>query len=334
MRTATIGRTGFGLLAALLLLLFGLSACGSSGTPAADAVGGSKGATLRIGFISNTPTPSGPEGWADHTGILVPGLKDAGISSVKWLPFKNGPDLSAAISGGSIDLAMLGDTPALTAKATGIATHLVNQSTVGQDAWIFAKKNGPTSVDALKGQTVATQVGSYMYRYLVALLQQRGIDKDVKVTHIYTTDAVAALQGGGIAAYAAPAGQLTAAMQAQGFQVIDKASDHGLVGTSVTVIADKALKAYPKLPAAWNAVRAKSIADINAKQEQYYDFAAQATKTPVDVVRSAQPISNYPAEPFTDKGLALLQGTDTFLADNKLEKSLVDIDAWKVPGSN
>lgn len=316
-----------GLIALALVVLFGASACGSSSSAAAS------GTTLRIGFISNTPTAAGPEGWADHTGILVPGLKAAGITAVKWIPFKNGPDLSAAIQGGSIDIATLGDTPALTAKAQGIPTELVNQSTVGQDAWLFVKKGGPTTITGLKGQTVATQVGSYMYRYLVAELQQQGIDKDVKISHIYTVNAVAALQGGGIAAYAAPAGQLTAAMQKAGFQVIDKASQHNLVGTGVTVITDSALKAHPGLPAAWNAVRAKSIADMKAHQDAYYAFASTATQTPLDVVKSASPISLYPSQPFTSKGLALLQGTDQFLADNKLSKSLVDINAWKVPQS-
>lgn len=316
-----------GLIALALLVLFGASACGSSSSAATG------GSTLRIGFISNTPTPSGPEGWADHTGILLPGLKSVGITAVKWIPFKNGPDLSAAIQGGSIDIATLGDTPALTAKSQGIPTELVNQSTVGQDAWLFVKKGGPTTVAGLKGQTVATQVGSYMYRYLIAELQAQGIDKDVKVSHIYTINAVAALQSGGIAAYAAPAGQLTAAMQKAGFQVIDKASQHNLEGTSVTVITDAALKAHPGLPAAWNAVRAKSIANMNADPAAYYAFASTATQTPVDVVKASLPISLYPSQPFTAKGMALLQGTDKFLADNKLSKALVDINAWKVPQS-
>lgn len=323
--STTPRRTGAGLLAALFVILLAATGCGAS-TQAAD------GATLRIGFISNTPTPSGPEGWADHTKILLPGLRKAGISAVRWIPFKNGPDLSAAITGGSLDIAMLGDTPALTAKASGVPTELVNQSAVGQDAWLFGAKGGPKTLDDLKGKTVATQVGSYMYRYLVALLQEKGLDKSVKISHVYTTAAVASLQSKGIAAYAAPAGQLTDVLQKQGYTLIDKASQHpDLRGTSVTVVTDAALKKYPELPAAWNAVRTKSIADLTAHQDAYYAYAAQATKTTPEVVEAATPVSLYKPEPFTDEGLALLKGTDTFLADNKLEKSAVEIEAWKVP---
>ena len=249
---------------------------------------------------------------------------------MKWVPFKNGPDLSAAVAGGSLDLATLGDTPALTAKANGIDTRIINQSAVGSDTWLFGGK-GVTSLDQLRGKTIATQVGSYMYRYLVALLQQKGLAKQVKITHIYTTAAVAALASGGIAAYAAPAGQLTGALQKAGYPVIDKAStDHrDLLGTSVTIITGKALAAHPGLPAAWNAARSKSIADINAHADAYYAFAATATSTSVEVVKTATPVSNYPAEPFTDDGLALLKSTDQFLADNKLAKANVDLTAWR-----
>lgn len=322
-------RTSAALLAPLLLLAALLTGCGSGSDD--DAAAADTGATLRVGFISNTPTPAGPEGWADHTGTLVPGLEKAGIGEVKWIPFKNGPDLSAAISGGSLDLATLGDTPALTARATGLPTRLVNQAAVGQDAWLFGAKGQGTSLASLKGKTVATQVGSYMYRYLVARLKEEGLTDSVKVTHVYTTDAVAALQSGGIAAYAAPAGPLTDALAKQGFPLLEKASDHpDLLGTSVTVITDKALARFPKLPEAWNAVREAAVADLTAKADAYYDFAAKATGTTPDVVRTALPVSIYKPEPFTDEGLRLLQGTDDFLLENGLEKKAVDLDAWRV----
>jgi sulfonate transport system substrate-binding protein len=310
----------------LLLLVAGVvTACQSADASA------SGGDTLRVGFISNTPTPAGPEGWAQHEGTLAKSLSSAGIGSVSWVPFKNGPDLSAALQGGSLDLAILGDTPGLTAKANGIDTRLVNQAAVGQDTWLFAKKGGPTTVAGLAGTTIATQVGSYMYRYLVALLDQQGLTDKVKITHVYTTAAVSALQSGGIAAYAAPAGQLTAAMSQAGFSVIDKASaDHqDLLGTSVTVITGKALAAHPKLPKAWNDARAQAVEQITAKPDDYYAFAATATQTTADVVKLSLPVSAYSPDAFTDKGMSLLTATNQFLASHQLEKSAVDITAWK-----
>lgn len=312
-------------LALAALVPAGLAACSSSGS-------GSSGATLRVGFISPLPTPTGTVGWADHEKTLLPGLKSAGVTAVKFIPFKNGPDLSAAVSGGSLDVATLGDTPALTARANGLDTHLINQESINQDTWLFGRKGGPTSLADLKGKTIATQVGSYMYRYLVALLDKEGLTGQVKITHVYTTAAVAALKSGGIAAYAAPAGQLAAALQDAGFPLIDKASaDHrDLLGTSVTVITGKALKAHPKLPAAWNALRAKTVADITAHPAAYYAYAAKATGTTPAVVAQSLPVSNYPSAPFTTRGLTLLAGTNTFLAAHKLAKTAVDITTWKV----
>ena len=86
-----------------------------------------------------------------------------------------------------------------------------------------------------------------MYRYLVALLQQQGIYNTVKITHIYTTMRVAALQSGGIAAYAAPAGRADRRPAAAGFPILDKASaDHrDLLGTSVTVITAECAQGAP-----------------------------------------------------------------------------------------
>jgi sulfonate transport system substrate-binding protein len=319
------------LLAAVLAVAMLLAGCG--GGSSASTTAGAKNWTLRVGFISTTKTPSGPEGWAQQNGSLLKSLKSIGISKVVWSPFKNGPDLTAAMTGGSLDLGLLGDTPAITARGKGLKIRLVNQNVVGSDAWIVTKKGGPTSVDQLAGQTVATQVGSYMYRYLLGLLEQKGIADKVKVTHIYTAGAAAALQSGKIAAYAAPAGQLTALLTNQGFPVIDKASvsHKDLLGTSVTVIPDKVLAAHPALPQAWNKARSAAVADLTKNQDAYYAFAAKATQTPEDVVRAVTPVTVYPSEPFTPAGTTLLDGTRKFLVDHKLAATDFTLDEWKVP---
>lgn len=322
------------LAAIALLTVTGLltAACGSS-TSTGSGGHGSAGFTLRVGFISTTGIASGPEGWASRHGTLLPRLRPAGVAAIQWVPFKNGPDLNAAMDGGSLDLGLLGDTPALIANASGLPTRLVNQDAVGLDAWLFAKKHGPRSVAELAGTTVATQVGSDMYRYLLGVLQQQGIAGKVRVTHVYTSNALAALQSGQIAAYAAPAGQLTALLGAQGFPVLDKASvDHrDLLGTSVTVVTEKALAAHPALPQAWNGARAAAVADIAQHADAYYAFAATAQATPVAVERAARPVSSYPSAPFTAQGFTLLKATKDFLVAQRLAPHDVDLDAWKVP---
>ena len=316
-------------------LFTAVSACSSSKSSSAAAAAASAGTAssyaIRVGFIANTATPANPEGFYDHDKQLLPALRKSGVTKVSWLPFKNGPDLSAALSGGSLDLGILGDTPAVTSKGSGVDTRLVNQESLGQDTWLFGAKHGPTSIQDLAGKTVATQVGSYMYRYLLGVLDQAGLTGKVKVTHVYTTAALAALKSGGIAAYAAPAGQLSAAMQSARFTLIDKAStDHSdLLGTSVTVISQNALKRHPGLPAAWNATRTASVTYADQHAQQYYAYAAKASQTTTAVIQSALPLTHYPSTPFTAGGLAKLQSLDAYLVKQKLLKKPVSITAWR-----
>jgi sulfonate transport system substrate-binding protein len=327
----TILRRGLAAAAVAGTLLLA-AACSSSSAANGSSLS-SSGFTLRVGFISNTPIPVGPEGLAYHNGTLLKGLKSQGVNNVTFTAFPNGPNLMAAIAGGSIDMGILGDTPAVTAEAAGIKTRLVNQSFVGLDTYLYTPKGGVTSIEQLKGKTVATQVGSYMYRYLVTVLNEDGLSSSVKISNIYTTNAVATLQSNGVAAYAAPAGQLTAVLSKEGYPVIDKASaDHqNLLGTDVTVISDSALAAHPGLPHAWNQVRAEAVATMKANPSAYWSWASVADQTPLAALEASSPLSGYAATPFTATGLSLLQGVDSFLLSNKLAKSSVNIKSWEVP---
>jgi NitT/TauT family transport system substrate-binding protein/sulfonate transport system substrate-binding protein len=333
MKRISLRRTLVAAAASFLLLAV---ACGSSASSSSSPQPGtsvSASFALRVGIISSTPVPIGPEGLAYRNGTLLKGLKSQGVTGITFTAFSNGPNLMAAIAGGSIDIGVLGDTPAVTAAAKGIPDRLVNQSFVGLDTYLYTPKNGVTSIAQLKGKTVATQVGSYMYRYLVSVLNQDGLTRSVTITNIYTTAAVAGLSSGGIAAYAAPVGQLTAVLSKAGFPSIDKASvDHrDLLGTLVTVISDSALAAHPGLPHAWNEVRGQAVATMKSNPSGYYSWASAAGQTPVPALEAAYPLSGYPSAPFTSSGVTLLQGVDSFLLSNKLITTSIDIKSWEVP---
>jgi sulfonate transport system substrate-binding protein len=308
-----------------------VAACGSDdGSDAADAAS-AKGTTLRIGFISIKGVPDGPEGWADKRGALLAALKPAGVTAIKWVPFQNGPPLQQALVGGSIDAGILGDTPALVGHANGVDERLVNQTRTGMDAWLIGHKGGPTSVGELKGGTVATQVGSYMYRYLIGLLKDQGIDGQVKVGNLTTPAAGAALTKGAIGAAAQPVNSAVQ-LAAAGFPVLDKASQHaGLTGSTVTVVSGSFLKKHPGFPKVWNAGRADAIRYVKAHPEDFWRFesTAQPKALPVALIKQAYPLSNYTEEPFTAQGTAALKGTLGFLVDAKLARSSFDLEGWK-----
>src|SRR4051812_35581483 len=69
---------------------------------------------LRVGFIgTGEHQPVGAEGWSYQRGLLAPALHKLGFADVSFIRFGNGPDLNEALSGGSLDLGIYGDTPAL-----------------------------------------------------------------------------------------------------------------------------------------------------------------------------------------------------------------------------
>jgi NitT/TauT family transport system substrate-binding protein/sulfonate transport system substrate-binding protein len=289
--------------------------------------------TLRLAFIStnNAKTPTGPIGWAMYKNKFLPQLKPLGIEKVQKLTFPNGPNLNEAIVAGKVDVGILGDTPALVARANGAPTRLISQEQVGINAWLLAKKNGPSSVEKLQNQKVATSKGSYMHRYLLGLLQKFGIADKVTVVHLLPSEAQAALERGDVAAIAAPIGT-GPLLKAKGFPVADVAIKHpDLPGTSVTVVTEAFLAKHPNLPQKWNQIRKAAVQDIKANPQQYYKFLAQTSGYPLDVVKESFPVTQFPEEPLSPRGIELLEGTKQFLVSQKLAKSDFKLSDWIAP---
>jgi ABC-type nitrate/sulfonate/bicarbonate transport system substrate-binding protein len=284
-------------------------------------------------IVPGGTTPYGLESWAYQKGILQKSLKSAGVTSVVFTAFANGPDLNQALKGGSLDVGLLGDTPALSGKAAGLSTELAGVSVRNQNVFLVAGK-GITSVSDLKGKTVATQQGSYMQRYLVGLLKADGLTSSVKVTFLLANAAQQALQSGDIAAYAAPVitGPL---LQSKGFQVIDKASDHpGLAGNSYITISDAAAKKYPDLASAFDAGYAQAAAAFASDPSAYYAFAAQRTGLAQAVIAASYPAGTFADPALTPADLAAATSTLQFLVAQKLAASSFDVDSWAVTGDS
>ncbi|WP_067930301.1 ABC transporter substrate-binding protein [Alicyclobacillus kakegawensis] len=312
-----------------------VTACGASQTTASTAGASSphqasgQGKVLRFGFItSKGTTPADPIGWAEHTGMLKKYESELGVSGIQFIPFVNGPDLTAAMQGGSVDVGELGDTPAVNARAHGYKSQLIEFLTMDMDVWLVAKHNGPKTVADLKGQTVATSPGSYMSRYLLTLLQQEGISQDVKVVPIYPEDAQAALQSGRIAAYAAPT-YTGPQLEKLGFPVIDQASKHNLTGTTVVVGAPHFLASHPHFAEAWVRLTQASLADIKQHPNQYYQFASRANGYPVSIIKESVPISDYATKPFPGDAVRSLTSIEQFLVSQKLITQPFSIRAWE-----
>jgi len=321
--TKPISRRDFGQLA------LGVAAAPLGACSHAQGKGAPVAQPLRLGFIGiGEQQPIGAEGWAYKRGLLAPVLHKLGFSDVSFLRFVNGPDLNEALSGGSLDVGIYGDTPALVGRAAGLPTRLLNQSVVGLDAWLLVRADGPRSLAELAGKTVATSKGSYMNRYLSGLLLEKGLNDSVKFAHLLPSDAAAALERGDIAAYAAPV-QTAPLMVGKGARVLDRASDHsGLVGSSVTVLTNQFAKGNPDFSTVWNDLRAQAVADLKKNLEAYYAFHAETVHVPIEIAKVSHPVGVFVGEPLSAAGLALLEGTKRFLVGQKLAQADFSISAW------
>ena len=93
-------------LAALTLTLL-TAGCGGGSSSAGDLK------TLRLGVIGSDNTLTGPIGFAQVRGELLPALKPLCVEKIDITNFPNCPDLNQALVAGRLDVATYGDTPAL-----------------------------------------------------------------------------------------------------------------------------------------------------------------------------------------------------------------------------
>ncbi len=331
----------------VLLFTLLLTACNSNGaatsaetkkvnsTESNKEVNGGK--TLRLGYINSTgsssegkPAISGAEGWAIEKGFLEDELKKIGITEIEYYSFPNGPNLNEAMASGEIDLGIFGDTPALLARGAGQKTRLIGLANIYQDIWLVTnKKNGISKLEDLKGKTVATSNGSYMFRYIQGLLKEEGLLDEVKFVSLFPPEALASLERGDIQAYAFPT-YMGPKHVKLGFPLVLQASKTTpeLTGTSVIVATEKYLDENPKFLSVWDATRTNAVKDLKEHAEEYFQYAAVVSQQDLDVVKESIPLDNIREESFPDEGIKLLEGTKEFLVEQKLIKKDFDLDEW------
>jgi ABC-type nitrate/sulfonate/bicarbonate transport system substrate-binding protein len=328
----------------VLLLALLLQACGSgngaesskSPAPASSAASeptapaATAPAVLTYGFVG-TNQPGGVEGWGFHKGIFLKELKKYGVQEIKIVPFQTGPDLNESVIGGRVDVGNSGDTPALLARSSGAKTKLVSFSNTEINTILVGRKDGPQTVEELKGKKIATVKGSLMYRFVVGYLEAKGLTKDVEVININSVpDTEAALLRGEIDAYAIVSTYYSAyKLLKDGHPLLADAYEiPELLSTSVVYAAESYLEKFPDFPAAWNAARQKAYEDIKANPEEYYAWLSELTGTPVEALKEIQPIEGLPTEGLPQDGIARATASKDFLIAEKLAKNDFNFDEW------
>lgn len=336
------------LIAGVVMIMLVLQSCGNNtgsgnsgtaangaGTNTAEAAGSEAEskvpAVLNFGYIGSNKlnVPGGAEGWGLYKGIIQEELKQYGITEVKLTGFPNGPDQTESLISGRLDFGSLGDTPAIIAYASGAKTRLIAQTSAHTVGYLIGKKDGPKTVQDLKGKTIAIQKGSFMHRYVVGLLKQEGVT-DYKLVHMLIPDATAALARGDVDA-TTNNGVAALKQIEQGYTHLDDASTHpDLLGSSATVVSEEYLAKFPDFPKVWNAAREKALADLKQHEDEYYQFLAEIGDTTPELAKQVNPISDIKDTAFTEDGTKLLEGTKNFLVEEKLAKKDFNISDWQL----
>jgi taurine transport system substrate-binding protein len=153
-----------------------LAACGVGGASSDDSGGGAK--TVRIAY----------QNFADST-LLVKDQKTLEKAlpdhTVKWIAFDSGASINTAFLGRSIDLAVIGSSPAAAGLCPPLSIpyqviELLN--VIGNsEALVVRKASGITKITELVGRKVAAPFSSTSHYSLLAALELAGVDAS-KVT--------------------------------------------------------------------------------------------------------------------------------------------------------
>src|ERR1700728_4507513 len=119
-----------------------------------------------VPVVGLTPELSGPAGWAIEQGKANAILAKYGYSYGGFVGFDNGPPPAQALASGSIQIAAIGDAPAVLSRAAGQPNRAILMQNEPGGVWIVARDGGPTSFADLKGEKVGSQFGSDFDHYL------------------------------------------------------------------------------------------------------------------------------------------------------------------------
>ena len=196
LRSATLG-------AAVLLLLTGCVESGRSSTPAAAS------GSACPWKADDSITTKATLGWqASPTGDLV--VKDMGLleacmpkAHITWSQFNSGADVVQAFGSGSIDIGMLGSSPATRALSQPLQLPIKVvwiQEVIGEAESLVVRDPAITDVKGLAGKRVAVPFGSTSHFSLLQALSDAGLQPgtDVQLINLAPDAILAAWQGGQI----------------------------------------------------------------------------------------------------------------------------------------
>ena len=201
-------------------------------------------AGLALGLLTATQTLAttlvvGDQSYNTRTVMEAAGVLHDLPYTLEWKQFTAGSPVAEALNVGSLDLGLLGDSPALFLGALGAPIKVVAISRQSLDG-VAVLVRGDSSIQHLAdlpGKTVALWKGSWSQQLVLSALDRAGVPRDqVTFRYLNALDASHALEGGSVDAIATWEPYVTQA-QRHGARVLTTAE--GLIPAQSFVVASQ-----------------------------------------------------------------------------------------------
>ncbi|WP_035776555.1 aliphatic sulfonate ABC transporter substrate-binding protein [Arthrobacter sp. H5] len=175
-----------------------LTGCLAGENAASTDVGGATATELNIDFATYNPLSLviKDQGW------LEADLEDEGVT-VNWIQSAGSNKANEALRAGAVDVGSTAGSAALLARSNGSPIKAIDiYSQPEWSALVTTPDSGITSVEDLRGKSVAATKGTDPYFFLLQALESAGIDQsEVTVQNLQHADGWAALNNGSVDAW-------------------------------------------------------------------------------------------------------------------------------------
>lgn len=240
--------------------------------------------------------------------------------------FIAGPPLIEAFAGGRLDFGLVGDQPAILAKANNIDIKVVGVPLSGAKTLGLVVPNGSEikSPRDLKGKKVGVVIGSVGHQLLYLYLKANGLTpNDVKQVNMLPPDIKTALAARNIdAAVIWEPWISTIEYEKIGFQVIDAT---GLKhNANVIIVSNDFAKKYPDIVKRVLKVFVRAEKWVKENPDKTVEIMARATGFKPDILARSLPKFDYNIQ-LTDEVVTSIADTAKFLGENNITRKDVDI---------
>jgi len=240
--------------------------------------------------------------------------------------FVAGPPIIEAFAGGRLDFGLVGDQPALLARANNIDVRAVGVPISGGKSLALLVPAGKTlaNIADLRGKKVGVTVGSVGHHFLFLLLQRAGLKpSDIQQVNLLPPDIKQALEQKNLdAAVTWDPWVSTLELDGTATKVVDAV---GIKNNANAILVSGAFaRDYPELVDRALRVLIRAAGFIAEHPDQAAALAAKATGYRLEVVAHSLPNFNYDIR-LSDAVLASYEQTAAFLRESGVLRKDVSV---------